>query len=225
MAGGPQRVTGRNWTYVAVPWGILAILLCVLAWELARQNMQAKAWPWSLALLGVTPAASLSGVFAGLILARGQFARSVRPGLGWIADEGPSSGLGASAAWTAHLYNAGPGHAVVTSVLYRVDTWEAAGGEAWFLRDAAVARLEAFGLLEGRDYKLRLLTAGAPLPAVKKVDEGIEMCSLSRQSMGRLRRLDVRVEVQDSVGDRHAKSVALIEVAPAALRLPRPAPE
>jgi hypothetical protein len=202
-----QRVLKRNWRFSLVPALILLLLFLILGWEVLRQNMPVE-WPWTLALLGVAPAATLCGVFGGLLFAREQYARSVRPHLSWQVRLRQSDTLSAKA-WTTLLMNVGPGIAHVEAVGYSVRLITADGELARDTVSHAVA-LEVFksvGLQEGKDFELRLLTPGAPLPVVTKRDDALEFAALTEPAIRKIKRLDFHIIVVDTVGDRHAKSL------------------
>jgi hypothetical protein len=210
-----QRLVRRNWRYSFVPRLVLGALLMVLAWELLRQNMDTCIWPWNIATLGVTPAATLSGVFASLLLAREQFSRSMRPSLSW-ASELRNSEILQGRAWTVDLMNFGPGTANVVKVTYSVvagDGPRMVSCETVSRRDAARTLRES-GLEEGRDFYLRLLTGDAPLPVAKSASEGVEFAALKEEARAMVRRLDFEVLVVDVMGDFHAKSLPFIATLP-----------
>ena len=173
-----QRLVRRNWRYSLVPALVLGALLIVLAWEVLRQNMDTAVWPWNMATLGVTPAATLSGVFASLLLAREQFSRSMRPSLSW-ASELRDSEILQGRAWTADLMNFGPGIANIEKVTYSVvatDGQRMVSCDNVSRREAA-STLREIGLEEGHDFYLRLFTSGAPLPVAKSAAEAVEFAA------------------------------------------------
>jgi len=199
-----QRLVQRNWRFSIIPRLALALLFLVLVWEVLRQNMCPNVWPWSIAILGVAPAATLTGIFASLLIAREQFARSMRPNLTWSCrfdSEG--------SAWLLYLNNFGPGPATIEQITYSVTIM--VGTEEKKANDVShrqvVEVLRELGLEEGRDYNLELITSGAALPVVKQREEGFEFAAFKPQALDRITRLTFRVRVIDVMGDHHEKSM------------------
>lgn len=214
-----QRLIRKNWKFSALPKAILVGLLVILTWEVLRQNMDVSQSPWCFAILGVGPAATLSGVFASLILAREQYARSMRPSLAWSSQLRPSDGLGAQA-WTAHLMNFGPGIAHVEHVLYTVKLSNAAAAIAKerIGRHEVINILMTMGLHEGRDYQFKLVTPGAPLPVAKTVADGIEIAAFGLKTIPFLKIFDVHVAVIDTMGDIYEKSLPFTATLPRSMQ-------
>ena len=220
-----QHVVSKNWKFSLIPSVVLGVLLVDLCWEVIRQNMDTSEWPWKFTFLGVTPAAALSGVFATLVLARAQFAMSVRPSLSFSAEIRKSEFFGENA-WTIRLMNAGPGLAHVDSVSYTISK-VAEYTSCNVSRQIFIERLQDAGLHHGRDYHIRLITEGTPLPVVKNSGEGMEFAAFtlgSLEAVRKMRRLDFRVRVLDTVGDRHEKSLpcpAALAALPATMTVPQ----
>lgn len=215
IADGRQRLVRRNWRFSLLPGVILALLLVVLGWEILRQNMGPTEWPWSITILGIAPAATLCGVFASLLLAREQFARSMRPNLLWSTEFRQSEVLG-QPAWTIHLLNVGPALAHVDAITYTVVV---TGPTGVVVRKAvshgeAVRLLDQCGLVPDRDYHLELITPGAPLSVVKQLSEGIEFGAFTEAAVARLRQLNFAITVVDTMGDRHQKSLPFLATLP-----------
>lgn len=220
IEAGRQLTLRRNWKFNLLPGLILLLASALLIWDIVRTNVASTDWPWSLQLLPATAAASLVGVFGGLMFARAQYALSARPSLCWSAQPSNSLLLSGSA-WTVVLFNAGPGVANILSVRYDAElnaangaVTSAVGGHAKVL-----ALFEAGGLKEGVDFHLELLTRDAPLPVVKSAKEGIEFAAFTKSALGRLTRLDFHVRVIDTVGDEHEKILPLMATVPARLTM------
>jgi hypothetical protein len=216
-----QRVVRRNRLFVLVPSIILAVLLAVLAWEIMRTNMSDAArqhLPWKVSFLGISSAASLSGVFAALLLARSQFARSVRPVIGWAAAwETPSQdkgGAGDDQTWVVKVHNGGPGLGIVRESQYKV---EIAGadenhpGDDWITLDEALQRLRDAGLTPSEGVNLIQLGVGHPLVSSTKPKDGFEIFKLKERALPRLAALDMHLVVVDMVGDKHERYMQLLK--------------
>ena len=210
-----QRVVRKSRAFSLLPIVILHIVMLDLAWEILRQFMETDKWPWSITFLGVTPAASLCGVFAALVFARGQFARSVRPSLSWRTSVESSAILNGLMAWNVRLMNAGPGLGQVESVKYTVAITAEAGLLHSDLRhQQAIEILDRAGLQSGQDYFLDLVTAGFPLPPVKNAAEGLEFAAFTLESLEKIVRLDFVIRVVDTVGDTHEKALPGLATVP-----------
>lgn len=204
-----QHIVSRNWRFSLLPRMTLVLLVIVLCWEILRLNIGSKQFPWCLQLLGVAPAATLSGVFAGLILAREQFARSLRPNLSWSTNLISHPILGDNT-WCIRLMNAGPGLAHIASIGYSIDLVGQPARCDHSRYQEARELLANNGLRHGSDYCLELLTSGAPLPAVSTPAEGIEFAAFTLHSLERFDQLDFHVTVMDIVGDIHGKSLPFL---------------
>jgi hypothetical protein len=191
------------------------MLLLVLGWEVLRQNIGSDKWPWTIALLGIAPAAALAGAFASLLIAREQFARSMRPSLSWSSQFQKNDDLDDSA-WTVHLMNFGPALAHLESVKYSLTVVTQLGviQKKDVSRREAMEVLNRLGLQEGRDYFLMLITPGLPLPVVKQRTEGFEFAAFKVEALSSIQKLDFRVRVIDMMGDHHEKSLPFMATLP-----------
>jgi len=214
-----QRTLRRNPRYVLAPVVGITVLLGLLLWEVLRDNVDEPVrhtYPWRLTFLGVDTTATLAAAFIGLVVARGQFARTVRPTLGYSTRATIGELLGGSGGpgWTVKLYNGGPGKASI----HRVDYWceprdPAAPSPEWLSRSAVQQRLGALGVVAGTDYALAWFGAGAPLPegAAAGVEaDGVEVVSFRAPFREALSHFDVRVRVVDVAGDIHERILGCI---------------
>ena len=212
-----QRIVRRN---RSVTWplnALLSVAAVLFVHAVVRQNVKGPRlhiWPWSWQLLDVqsATAALLAGV--GAVIARAQYARTVRPLLGisgWVtADSAPSEVL----SWTCFLKNGGHDAVVVQSVQYWVnfaDTgkpqpWRSTG---WVSRQTAVAEAEARGLITGEDYRFTSLGPNGVVSA----DSRIRLAWFTEPALAVMTDVYVRVTVLDRVGDIHQRTVScLIDV-------------
>jgi hypothetical protein len=208
-----QRIIHRSRTYFILPIIALILLTMDLAMELVRQNVEFHA----PRLLPVQSAATLVGVAATLVLARGQYARTVRPVLGGRFTRGDAGrGVieakpGEPPAGHFYLFNGGAGAAVVIQVRYQlVLSARASGstipptGEMLHLRDAK-RLLEKCGLVEEKDFYM--LTLGRmPMPPMNEALKGVHLVSLNARAIYLIDDLVIRIRVVDQVGDQHERT-------------------
>ncbi len=216
-----QRIR-QSRLFVLLPALILGLLLADLIWEVVRANVhmaKSVGWPWRLSILGVATAATMAGVLAGLILTRQQFARSVRPALGWVGRETQSSLLlKGPACWSVVLFNGGAGHCVLLGIRYQVHpkssiSSEASGPatESWVDFDGAKQRLEALDLCWEVNVALELLGPGAPLPSVQSVGDGDEVAAFDREAVKVLEDVLMKVQVSDASGDDWERTISCLK--------------
>lgn len=200
-----------------LPSAILILLVLMLGWEVTRQNVNSTIWPWTISLLGVSATATLAGVFASLLIARGQFARSMRPSLLWSCRQEQNEHL-KGVAWTVPLANFGPGFAQIERVRYSIKLADNNPSDDGISRHEAVRRLGRLGLQEGQDYYLTLITPGAPLPVVKGRSEGFDFAGFKTEALNCISKLNFGVIVVDIMGDRHEKTLPLIATLPQTIK-------
>lgn len=208
-----QRIVRRNPWFVVVPSILLVVLLMILVWEIVLANLSAEqkaAMPFHATLLGISPAASASGLFAGLLLARGQFARSVRPVIGWTGDW-TRTDAGGEQQWVVSIHNGGSGLGTIRQTEYRVT---AAGSDPvampWLDLESARDRLDEIGMVPGRQFTLIQLGVGHPLVSSTKPKDGYPMFTIAESALDLVHALDMRVSVVDIVGDRHQRYLELL---------------
>lgn len=218
IAAGRQRLIKKNWRFSALPLIILVLLVGDLVWEVVRLYMPIGEWPWKFTILGVSTSATLAGVFASLILAREQFARTMRPNLSWVTENAKSEGLEGEA-WSVYLLNVGPGLAHVESVKYSVELKN--NSYKFSLTNCTLNEIkygfDKMGLKDGVDYNFRLFSAGAPLPVIKNTSEAVEFASFTMKALDVIRKLDFEVTIIDTLGDSHAKALPFMLTLPAGL--------
>ncbi|WP_329313114.1 hypothetical protein OG723_09905 [Streptomyces sp. NBC_01278] len=214
--GGPvsdaQRRIRRNpWLFTA-PLVLLCLLVAVLVWEVARGNLSEATrahWPWRLQLMPEEPLASLLAVAAGAVLARAQYARTVRPLLGWRSEYVAGVLPGDAKAWSTGVLNGGQHNAGVHRVDYLVvPAGDVVDGpvpeEAWMNLREAGERLGEIGLRPAADFRLASIGAGFPLVATGTY-ETIMLGVFSKRFIDEVQAFLVRIQVVDSVGDTHER--------------------
>lgn len=169
-----QVVVRRSGLFSRLLFGLWCLALLLLIYTLIRQNLTgdlARNWPWRLRLLD--PQSAVAAVLAtgGASLARAQYARTVRPMIGYFgrvdADHGPPNQF----VWACHMFNGGQDAAVVTEVSYWIAYTSAARARGasdsseWVKHPEAVASIEMSGLLDREDLMLTNIGPGLPLSA------------------------------------------------------------
>lgn len=210
-----QTITERKWRFFWLPIVFLWILVFDMIWEILRNYMCTNTWPWKFTLLGTSTSASLAGALAGLILARQQFAMTVKPNISWSTSYMNLSSLN-EVAWVAHLMNVGPGTGIVEgiSISFKIQFENDSFSKNHVSTFEVKELLNRYGLREGIDYYLRLLTRGLPLPPVKVPDEGILLFGGKTEVFNIVKQLDFHLIVVDSLGDKHCKSLPFVKTMP-----------
>ncbi|WP_141983294.1 hypothetical protein [Saccharothrix saharensis] len=219
-----QRVVRRSRTFVVLPISVFAVLLGDLCWEITRVNVDASSQaglPWRITLLGVPAAAALTGLVGSLVLARGQFARSVRPSLGWSGNTlGEGAMMGSKAAWTVFVNNGGPGSCVVEQIHYRLilhsddDRNSLASHERWVTFQEVFDALNSAGLKPDDDFALSAVGPGAPLAPTNSTKEVREFAAFSKKALAVIWSFDARIRANDIVGDTHERIIRCLHAAP-----------
>ncbi|MFG2840965.1 hypothetical protein ACGFZH_04155 [Streptomyces zaomyceticus] len=212
--GGPtfeadaQRRVRRSPLLFTAPIVMLVLLTAVLGWEVVRANMTEAArieWPWRLELLDMEPLGSLLAVAVGAVLARAQYARTVRPALGWRADWTTGHLRGGVPEWQVGLLNGGS-HTVVVeayecrAVLRGEDPRRPA---PWTDVQGVAEVLTGAGLTVGEDFQL--VTMGHfPLVGTASYETTM-LGAFSQRFVDEVEALHLRVRVGDVVGDSHER--------------------
>ncbi|MEU6868659.1 hypothetical protein ABZ924_36430 [Streptomyces sp. NPDC046876] len=217
VSAGPQpeqrRIRRNPWLFTA-PLVLLCALGAILVWEVVRSNLPEATrarWPWRLELMSQEPLASLLAIAAGAVLARAQYARTVRPVLGWRSSFAEGELTAGQRCWRVGLFNGGQHNVVLTRVDYRLvaaaDPEGAAGPEGeWSDLAGVAARLAALDLRAGVDIRIASFGGGFPLVATGTY-ETIEIGVFSRRFVDEVRSFQVRVRMEDSVGDSHERVI------------------
>lgn len=225
-----RRIRRNRWLFTA-PLVLLCVLGGVLVWEIVRGNIPAEArshWPWRLELMSAEPLASLLAVSAGAVLARAQYARTVRPALGWRSEFVSGQLPGTAKAWSVGVLNGGQHNVVVDHVDYRLvlaaDPAEGAGQEAgqepeWTGLAAVGDRLAGAGLRATVDFRLMGMGPGYPLVATGTY-ETVGVGVFSKRFIDEVRAFYMRIQVVDSVGDTHERIIQCLEGAREAVVAP-----
>ncbi|MFE4454748.1 hypothetical protein [Streptomyces sp. NPDC056796] len=191
------------------PLVLLGLLMVVLVWESVRANMTGDAraeWPWRLQLIDMEALGSLLAVAAGAVLARAQYARTVRPYLGWRAVWAKGHLRGDVQAWRVGILNGGQHIAAIESWDCRVVLagHDDPADARWVDIDEAVAELSGAGLVVAEDFQLVKFGKGFPLVGTGSY-ETVLVGAFSKRFVESVESLYVRVRVTDVVGDSHER--------------------
>ncbi|MFJ6462041.1 hypothetical protein ACIQM0_13500 [Streptomyces sp. NPDC091387] len=219
-----QRRIRRSPLLFTTPLVLLGLLVLVLVWEMVRANMTGTArtqWPWRLQLLDMEALGSLLAVAAGAVLARAQYARTVRPYLGWRAAWVKGDLRGDVRAWRVGIVNGGQHIAAIESWECQV-VMKGSGvraGARWAGIDEAVTELTAAGLVVAEDFQLVEFGPGFPLVGTGS-HETVLVGAFSKRFVEDVESLFVRVRVTDVVGDSHERVGDCMKGARAVARAP-----
>jgi hypothetical protein len=206
---GAQRRIRRSPLLFTTPLVLLALLTAILLWEVIRSNITAEAqteWPWRLHLLDMDALGSLLAVAGGAVLARAQYARTVRPYLGWRGSWQKGHLKEDASAWRVGVLNGGQHLAVI-------DTWDCRlvlTGQAdsahaqWVDLDEAVTELTAAGLVVAQDFQIIRFGTGFPLVGTGGY-ETVLVGAFSKRFVRDVEALYLRFRVTDVVGDTHER--------------------
>ncbi|KUO19839.1 hypothetical protein AQJ91_17790 [Streptomyces dysideae] len=202
---------------------LVGVAVVVLCYSLLRENLPdrvTRGWPWQVELLDVQSAVAAVLATGGASLARAQYARTVRPAIGYfgrvVADVSPDGRM----AWVCHLCNGGQEVAVTMDLGYWIEYTPAArasGAEdssEWVTQAVASASVEGLGLMKRQDFALNLVGPGWPISGQQTMLLGW----FTEKAMREVENVFVRVRVLDRVGDTHERVVSLLKGAD---RVPR----
>ncbi|MFC4041215.1 hypothetical protein ACFO1B_22495 [Dactylosporangium siamense] len=190
---------------------VAMILLAVNAvWDVVCQRIGRDEW----IVLDTGSTITLLVAVGGATLARGQYAMTVRPYLGWRFtrdDKGRgrvTSPEGAPRAIHLYVHNGGSGVAFVENVRYRLELAggptpdDRAGPSPWLTLDQTRQQLRQIGLIEERDFYLMII-GPAPMPPTANPFDGVHVLSLTSRAVHSISNLDIRFRATDLVGDVH----------------------
>ncbi|MFJ2024116.1 hypothetical protein ACIODW_09975 [Streptomyces sp. NPDC087897] len=219
-----QRRVRRSPLLFTAPLVLLAVLALILLWEAVRANVAPGVradWPWRLELLDMEALGSLLAVATGVVLARAQYARTVRPYLGYRGSWRTGLLAEGKPAWRVGILNGGQHIAVVDSWECRV-VLRGGSGEAtapWTAVADVVSALTAAGLSVGKDYQLIAFGAGFPLVGTGNY-ETVPVGVFSQRCVEKVESLHIRVRVTDVVGDSHERVLDCMRGARAEYNVP-----
>ncbi|MFF1746856.1 hypothetical protein [Streptomyces mirabilis] len=211
-----QRVVHRSGLFSRLLVVLVGMAVLLLGYSLFRENLSARLtrdWPWKLKLLDIQSAVTAVLGTGGAALARAQYARTVRPAIGYggrvVANTAPNERL----AWACKLLNGGHEVAITADTGYWIgytSARRAAGAvdsSEWMSQPEATAAIVSRGLAERQDFQLNLVGRGYPIPGQGQLFLGW----FTEKAMRDLESVYVRVRVVDRVGDVHERVVNLLK--------------
>ncbi|MFD7492830.1 hypothetical protein ACFV8T_10490 [Streptomyces sp. NPDC059832] len=207
-----QRRVRRSPLLFTAPLALLGLLTALLVWEAVRVNVSTEAqaeWPWRLQLIDGQVLGSLLAVSLGAVLARAQYARTVRPYLGWRAAWTKGLLTAQASAWRVGILNGGQHMAVIESWDIGVVTQGAddSADARWSSVSDAVAQLTEAGFVVGEDFRLIEFGTGFPLMGAVGGHDTVLVGAFSESFAQQVQSLYVRVRVTDVVGDTHERTM------------------
>ncbi|MFE9484982.1 hypothetical protein ACFYNF_00800 [Streptomyces sp. NPDC006641] len=196
----------------------MGLTLLLLGYTLLQENLPERlthTWPWKLKLLDIQSAVAAVLATGGAALARAQYARTIRPAIGYfgrvIADITPNHQL----AWACQLFNGGQEVVVTVDLRYWVNytsTAQANGAtdsSEWVTHQVATASIESCGLVNRRDFTLHVVGSGRPIPGQHLQHLGW----FTEKAMREVENVFIRVHVLDRVGDTHERVINMLKAA------------
>jgi hypothetical protein len=221
---GTQRIIKRSITYVVGPSVVIGFLAILTAWEVVRANVPAAATtlaPFNVSFLGAGASATLLGGAIGLFLARMQWARSLRPSIGFATDDKDEQFSEKSSVWRFWIHNGGSGVATIEKFSYRIRFSGAPDPSKGGFVDlrTAVNTMTGRGLAPGTDFFIRQQAKGMPLTPTPRYHQGNLFAWLTVSTLAQLERFDVKVWAMDAAGDIHERIFPCMDRLPHAAQL------
>lgn len=160
-------------------------------------------------LLDVQSATAASLGTTGAALARGQYARAVRPIIGWFARVTAEAAPGGRLAWICYLVNGAQDACIVANVGYQVvfsNENASSSSNRWQSMEEVASAIEARGLARRSDFHFNLIRPGRPIAA----DGRIYVAWFTEAAMAEIRDVYMRLQVVDRVGDMHERVLVLL---------------
>lgn len=202
-----QRVISRNRLSYRVPQTAFWFMAADVLWEVVKENRpktRSPGAPWWFTVFDLSTAVTAAGIIGSLLIARTQFARTIRPALGFSSNQLPVSALiTLPSRWTASVTNGGPGTCTVLRSEWRYALFDEPIEDRWLSWQDAVEALAQRGLDYGRHYYLLHLGPSAVLPG--NANHRLEIASFSERAVSMLRTVELRIQVVDLVGDVHER--------------------
>jgi len=203
----------RNHLLFILPIVLFILCMLLLLWAVIRQNLPVSLisrWPWKIELLDIQSATTAATITGGLILARAQYANTVKPMIGWAGNHVDVAGYAEKAIWLVTVANGCATPAYFQAEAYRVllkdrgNSGPDDDAPPWITRDDAIILLRAVGLRLKVDYDLNYLGPAFPLSITS---QDCTLAIFTSKAMGAIDDVLVRVRAQDLVGDVHERVI------------------
>ncbi len=203
----------RNYLLFILPIVLFMLCLLLLVWAVIRQNLPSSLisrWPWKIQLLDIQSATTAATITGGLILARAQYASTVRPMISWAGNHVDVAGYAEKAVWLVTVANG-----CATPAYYRAESYQvllkthgdpepADDAPPWITRDDAINLLRSKGLRLKVDYDLNYLGPAYPLSAASP---DCNLAIFTARAIETVSDILVRVRAQDLAGDVHERVI------------------
>ncbi|MFF2097911.1 hypothetical protein [Streptomyces sp. NPDC058202] len=200
-----QHVVRRSLPYsrslIALAAGAFGLLIYAVIWS-NHQNQLPQ-------LLDVQSATAAALGSTGALLARGQYARAVRPIIGWVgrvtADAAPAGQM----AWICYVVNGAQDSCTVAAAEYQLvfaDENDPSSSGRWTSMAEVASAMESRGLTRRSDFHLNLIGSGRPIAPDGRLFVGW----FTEAAMAEIRNVYVRLRVVDRVGDTHERVLVLL---------------
>ncbi|MGW7049495.1 hypothetical protein ACWGDT_43950 [Streptomyces avermitilis] len=197
---GNQRLVRRSVAFYRIPLVLLASSFAFLIWSVVQKNVSAplsREWPWRLVLLDIQSSANACLIIGGFMFARSQYARAVRPYVGW---SGRTEVSGGRTVWEVTAKNHGSGPIVVFEPSYQIKLRSASGAifETSWLEWEEV-RSELRNRISDPDSFFLLLVR----PIAYMTDSGLPLMRFSPDVLSVIEDVLVKFEFKDVSGDTY----------------------
>ncbi|MFD7707838.1 hypothetical protein ACFV6E_13465 [Streptomyces sp. NPDC059785] len=200
-----QRVVRRSAPYSRALLALAALACGLLAYAVIWSNNQERL-PQLLDVQSAT-AASLGAM--GAVFARGQYARAVRPMIGWVGQVVADAAPGERLAWICYVINGAQDSCTVIDIGYRVtffDDEDTSTPDDWRDMDEVTAVIVSHGVVRRRDFLLARTGPGMPLMGSGRMF----LAWFTETALTQVQGLYVRLRVVDRVGDTHERVLDLL---------------
>jgi hypothetical protein len=208
-----QRRVRRNRLLFIAPVALFITCSALLVWGIARQNLPGSTiahWPWKLQLLDIQSATTAVTITGGLILARAQYAATVRPMATWSGAVVKTSGYSSRLIWLVRLKNGCATPSYFRADGYRILFKSQASSDPegkerdWITRDEAIHLLTTAGLKYRSDYDLNYFGPAVPLSLS---NESSMLAIFTPKAMVMIDDFLILVRAKDLAGDTHERIV------------------
>ncbi|MFF0381873.1 hypothetical protein [Streptomyces sp. NPDC004286] len=200
-----QRVVRRSTPYSRSLIALASVAFVLLAYAVIWSNNQNELPQ----LLDVQSATAAALGTTGAVLARGQYARSVRPAIGWFgrvtADAAPAGQM----AWICYVVNGAQDSCTVAGIGYQVafsDENDPSSSGHWTSMEEMASAMESRGMTRRSDFHFNLIGSGRPIASGGRLYVGW----FTEAAMAEIKDVYVRLRVVDRVGDTHERVLVLL---------------